>query len=107
MEPGRSAEVSGTPGLAAARAATVELTTPDARPEPRGVGLPLDVPGRGAVVLTCHPVVAPVAPGAVRVVTNDGDTLMATLDEDASTVERAAAVLTLVPAPVLENPMLH
>jgi predicted ATPase len=92
-------------GLRVARNATVEIKS--AGDDHLGVGLLLDVPGRGPVVLTCHHVVTLVAPDELRVLVG-GEAREATFDEDASRIERDLAVLDIAPPPpVVVNPMLH
>jgi predicted ATPase len=89
----------------AARDVAAEIT--DASGAHLGVGLALDVPGRGPVVITCHHVVAPMPPDAVRVRYHDGSVRAAVLDEAATRIERDAAVLTVTDPPHTVNPRLH
>ena len=88
-----------------AERAAVEITL--ANGKHLGVGLALEVPGRGPVVLTCHHVVASVPVGDVRVKFHDGTVRTPKLDDEGTRKERDVAVLIVDDPPELTNPLLH
>jgi tetratricopeptide (TPR) repeat protein len=102
-------------GLPSARGATVQVVqVRKGREKSRGQGLLLDLGNDGTVVLTCHHVIAPVAPGElfVRVPQDDGQLgsrIRTTYDADRSRPEIDAVVLRVDQglAPGRNNPLLH
>lgn len=98
-------------GLAAARRATARVCTRDG--QHRGQGLLLDLPGEtSAVVLTCHHLIAPLAPDEVCVALRQEDgrpgvPLSARYDAARSRPGRDAAVLRVAALRRSERPVLH
>lgn len=99
------------PGLDAARRATVRIC--DCAGTHRGQGLLLDdTDGRGAIVLTCHHVIAPLEEGELCVSLpldgrRLGDPLQARYDNELSHPERDAVVLRLSGVSVSQRPPLY
>jgi HEAT repeat protein len=94
----------------AARRATVQIS--DREGTHHGQGLLLDIEGEGAVVLTCHHIIAQLPPDAVyvRLPGEDGKLgapHLATYDEDRSRPRADAVVLHVEGVHLSERPLLH
>ena len=111
--------MAGARGLPAARQATVKLSdragTSQLAGAPRGQGLVVDLGASGTVVLTCHHVIARVAPEDLRVQVPGeqgelGRPVNVAYDAEHSRPELDAVVLRVdsdVDQPTRANPLLH
>src|SRR4051794_13024862 len=104
--------MAGEAGPKAARSATVQIWD-EAGKKPLGQGLLLSLQGEGVVVLTCHHVIAPAAPTALRVRRPEaagalGPPVPARVDKEASNPGADAVVLRPdAEGWEVSNPLLH